>query len=215
MKPSELCTCLIVSCFCFSGESLEFLKHFLPTWTQYFSVRLNKSVERREIAGRQLCTSLAPIVQQHWEGESWSWAFLPTGYNSLWRVSSLDISGHIISAMGLVKLILGGGSSTCGFYSESLQWKSVQDKSCQKYVSLFLPLAVFNPFLFDSAIQLKALEKSLGADTININEKETKWSVKSALLQGNVAREHPHLLSWLLGFLWQCLGHQMCACRRA
>lgn len=89
MKPTELCTCLVVSCFCFSGESLEFLKHFLPTWTQYFSVRLNKSVERREIAGRQLCTSLAPIVQQHWEGESWSWAFLPTGYNSLWRVSSL------------------------------------------------------------------------------------------------------------------------------
>lgn len=39
-------------------------------------------------------------------------------------------------------------------------------------MSLFLPLAVFNPFLFDCAVHLKVLEKSIGVGIIFMKRKQ-------------------------------------------
>lgn len=148
MKPSELCTCLVVSCFCFSGESLKFFKRCLPTWTRYFSIRLARSVERREI------TNLQPPLPQDCTtlGRSWRSVFLSLDHKSWyggWRgqlahcpqgeLPGCCFSGCRTPAVGLPTLALGGEFPTCGFHSDSLAWKTIQDKSCQKRVSFLAP----------------------------------------------------------------------------
>lgn len=81
-----------------------------------------------------------------------------------------------------------------------------------KNAFLFLPLTVFSLLVFDGVVHLEVSKSFRSCHSLH--EEETKWSAKATLLQGNMARECPHLLLWLLGSLRQRLGQQMCACRR-